>query len=349
MFMVLILHILGRGGVLNNCVDYSLNYHVSWLMEIASYCAVNTFALTTGFLMINKKFKSSGIINLWVQVLFYGLIINALFAIFVPNSVGMRLWIKSLIPVTGNLWWYFTSYFCLFFFIPFINKMLVSLNKRQTSILIFLIFILFSIINLVQQMISNDAFSVASGYSPLWLAVLYILGAYIRRYNVLSSLKKRWCAVSYFVCILLTFVGMVGTKYFTKQIFGASKAYDIFINYNSLFIVLMAVSLLLLFSKLTFPRPICKALAFLSPLSFAVYIIHEHHVFKDYFITNRFSYLSNENAFVLIGSVLIAAIIIFAVCILIEALRVKLFKLTRITKLINKLGAYIDKKLKIEL
>lgn len=70
MFMVVILHVLGIGGVLNRCVPLSLNYEVSGILETCAYCAVNCFALASGFVMVNTKFKYHRIIVLWLQVVF---------------------------------------------------------------------------------------------------------------------------------------------------------------------------------------------------------------------------------------------------------------------------------------
>ena len=51
MFMVVILHILGHGGVLEHALDLSLNDTIAWFIEILCYPAVNIFALTKAHIL----------------------------------------------------------------------------------------------------------------------------------------------------------------------------------------------------------------------------------------------------------------------------------------------------------
>ena len=62
MFMVVVLHVLGRGGVLQATKDLSLNYWVSWSLEIAALCAVNCYAIISGYVGYGRKTKYSNLI-----------------------------------------------------------------------------------------------------------------------------------------------------------------------------------------------------------------------------------------------------------------------------------------------
>ena len=57
MFLVCILHVLGHGGILNNTTENTVNYNVAWIMNISAYCAVNCYALISGYVGIKSKFK----------------------------------------------------------------------------------------------------------------------------------------------------------------------------------------------------------------------------------------------------------------------------------------------------
>ena len=76
MFMVVMLHILGHGGILNNATSGSLNYGVAWLLETMAYCAVNCYALISGFVGTKAKYRYTNIVMLWLQVVFYTIIIT---------------------------------------------------------------------------------------------------------------------------------------------------------------------------------------------------------------------------------------------------------------------------------
>ena len=39
MYMVVVLHVLGKGGILYSLPKLSISYEVAWILEIAAYCA----------------------------------------------------------------------------------------------------------------------------------------------------------------------------------------------------------------------------------------------------------------------------------------------------------------------
>ena len=65
MYMVCILHTLGCGGVLAACTEGTTPHKVFWLLEILSYCAVDAFALISGYTATDKmrKFEESSPAN----------------------------------------------------------------------------------------------------------------------------------------------------------------------------------------------------------------------------------------------------------------------------------------------
>ena len=71
MLMVVVLHILGKGGVLSACEPLSGQYELLWLLEIAAYCACNCYALISGYVIVDSKFRYSSIIALWLRIAFY--------------------------------------------------------------------------------------------------------------------------------------------------------------------------------------------------------------------------------------------------------------------------------------
>ncbi len=347
MCMVLILHILAAGGILDAVEKNSVQYHVAWIMEIGAYCAVNIFALTTGYLMINNKWRMSRILGMWLQVFCYSFGLTVIGAIIAPERVTTMHWVRSIFPVSFGLWWYITAYFGLFLFMPFLNKMLHALSKKQAFFLAFIILIICSAWNTL--LIKNDLFNI-QGYSCSWLVSMYIIGALIRKYDFASKVKKGWWLLVYFGCIIaiwasrLLIDALLNGSLKDSQWVGNFIKVDMFMTYVSPFVVMMSIALLLFFAKCKFPRVVCKVLKTGSLLSFAVYIIHMHNTVYSQIITGKYAFLASKNVFVLVGGVLLATIVIFLACILVEMIRVWVFKLCRIDKMTNKLGGYLDKK-----
>lgn len=76
MIMIVMLHTLGHGGILRSVSFLSVHYQIAWLLEVIAFGAVNTYAMISGFVSVDSHFKISNILILWLQVLFYGILIN---------------------------------------------------------------------------------------------------------------------------------------------------------------------------------------------------------------------------------------------------------------------------------
>lgn len=81
MFMVVILHTLGQGGVLSASTTLSTQYETAWFLEIVAYCAVNCYAIISGYVGVTAKYRCSNMAVLWLRVVFYTVLITLAFRI----------------------------------------------------------------------------------------------------------------------------------------------------------------------------------------------------------------------------------------------------------------------------
>lgn len=146
MIMIPVLHTLGRGGILENTIPFSAHYEIAWLLEVAAFCAVDSYALITGYVGYGGKHKYCNILYLYFQVIFFTLITTALFLIFKSELVEFSMIKKVVFPFAYETYWYFSAYFCLFFFIPFLNAILDRTSKREIQKLLLVLFIIFSLL-----------------------------------------------------------------------------------------------------------------------------------------------------------------------------------------------------------
>lgn len=335
MYMVVILHVLGCGGILESATVGSVNYYGVWLLETAAYCAVDVFAMISGYVMISAKFNVFKIIPLWLTVFFYSALITLLFR-FVPfltiiHAVSTKELISRIfLPVTSGTYWYFTSYFALFFFIPFINTLLLSLSKKQHFSLCATIITLFSLMP-VLGLKHFDIFSMNWGYSAWWLISLYVIGAYLKVYPV--TISKRKCIFLYFLSILVAWLSKIATQIPARIFLGRNIAGGIFIDYTSIFIITSGIALLLFFRQIKLNTAIQKAISFASPLAFSVYLIHTHPIIYNFVLKNTLCHLTNESIFSIFVKVLFIAFSIFIVCLFIDLFRSLLFSVLRIKQI----------------
>ena len=173
MVMIVVLHLLGIGGIIDSTKMFSLKYEAGCFLQIITFCAVNCYGLISGFVGYGRKYKISSIIVLWFEVAFYSILISLAFKIFAPSSISIIELITSFFPVLFFRYWYFTSYFCMFLFIPFFNVIINKLDFKKFSTFIILLVGVFSFLPtlFLTKVFSGDIFVLNYGYSPLWLSI----------------------------------------------------------------------------------------------------------------------------------------------------------------------------------
>ncbi len=330
MLFVTILHVLGQGGILNGAEPRSANYWIAWFMEVGAYCAVNCYALISGYVGVNSKYKYSSVILLWLRVVFYTILITGIFSVVLPEAVSLVHWKNAVFPVMTGQYWYFTAYFALFFFIPIINNGISALTQKQSTALVVSMLIVFSVLPTVFA----DVFATGEGYTALWLIILYIIGAYIKKYDSLKKINILAAAIGYAAMVFASWF----VKYMTeKGVITFITNPDILIKYTSPTIVASAVFLLALFEKIKIPSFVTKVIAVASPAAFSVYLIHTHHLVWWHYMNVRFQAYASASAVHMVLCVLGTALGIYLVCTVIDLVREAVFKLFRIKKIVEKL------------
>lgn len=341
MFMVVILHVNGQGGVLGELVDkgeISGAYEASWLLEIAAFCAVDCFALISGFIGVDTKFKVNRIISLWFSIVWWTLIITAGFRILNIDTITHREWMNAIMPVTNKQYWYFTAYFGMFFFIPYFNKMFSVLEKRHLICLGGSIIAL----SIYQTIIREDIFLLKQGYSLLWLLLLYLLGGVIKKleYNF-QKVKSRIWLIIYLGSVLVTW----GWKYIGDGIYADHFIPSRFIEYTSPTILICAITLLLFFKDLKINAFWEKVISLSVAGAFGVYIIHTNPLIYDRILNHRFDHIAEYCGRYLVLSVIMWAMLIFIGCLLVERIRISIFKKLKI----NRIACWCEEKLLVVL
>lgn len=334
MIMVIILHVLGHGGILSNLTEGSKQSYILWLLEIFCMCAVNCFAIISGYLLISKIPNYRRIINLWLQVVFYCILIGILIIIFFPNissSLGKRnILIQSVFPLLNDQCGYFTCYFLLSMFMPFLNKFLKKLSHKEFKKLVILMFICFSIMPVLS---GNDLFGTENGYAAIWLFVMYIYGAYIKLFYDISNICPSKFLIGYIITSTLAWF----FKFFSSNILHTTSFLsnsDMFIVYISPFIVLSSVFLLLFFINIRISNDLIKRIiCFASSGSFAVILIHDHPIVRDYFMNDSFIYLLKSSIYLIVLKIFGYGFLIFTICVVIDAIRRLVFDMFNINKL----------------
>lgn len=328
MFMVVVLHTLGNGGVLYSATPLSSHYWICWFLEISSYCAVNCFAIISGYVMLNAKTKISKITGLWFQVAFYTVIITVLAFIISPENISIIDVIKSFFPISTKHFWYISAYFGMYLLIPILNEALRQINKRTLEIVLFSSFAIFCITTT-----DSDPFVLKEGYSVLWLSLLYLLGGYFNKYKIDMKVKRRSSLILFVSMTLLTFISKVVIAYATTFVFSEAKGENILISYISPTVLLSAVGLFLLCAQFKFSNLSKRIISFIAPASLGVYIIHVCKPIFEVVMRGFSKNFINYNCILMLLLIIASSVIIYVACSIIDLLRIQLFKLIKIDKL----------------
>ena len=324
MFMICILHVLGQGGILVYSNGISLKYNVFWAMEIIAFCAVDSFAIISGYTASNKPKKYERIVDLWFQVFFYSFIVTILLTYSgVGTRIGKEELINCFFPITNNKYWYMTAYFALFFTMPIFNKFIFSLNKKTAAKALIIAIFLYSILEII-----NDPFTTNGGYTTLWIMVLYCIGALVKKVDLFKKRSTPFLISIWIICLTITW----WTKILLKN--------GIYVNYLSPTILMSAIIMVILFSRIKLKG---KIISKISPLALGIYLLQLNIVVWNYIIKDKFIFIISKNIIIGVLYILAIALLMFICGLVVEWIRKEIFKIMKIPELSKKIVKGVDR------
>lgn len=330
---IICVHILGAGGLLDSVPEGSCLYWGYYFLQIIVVASVDIFALLSGYLGYGKE-RLNGVrfIELIRNVLIYSFVITGLFTVFYKDSiVGIRGLIKEgLFPSFGGGYWYITNYIPLYLFAPYLNRLINILSKRDHRKLCVLLIIVFSVLPSVT---AYDLFVLNRGYSFVWLVICYILGAFLKRVQIID---KRVTVVN---IIFLPFIILCGNV-LIYQILGYNLGY--MNSYISPITLGVAIAVFILVKDFNPPFVLRKIVMLLSCLSFDVYIIHCHLLIYNNLISDSFVWISDYPIILIPIVIFVNVIAIYLVCVLIASIKNKILKFIKVDLLYEKIGRRIS-------
>ena len=337
MYSIIVHHILIHGKVIGK---YNKNRELV-LMNIISFWHVSTYALISGYIGY-KSNKYSNLLYLLLWVILYSASLTYYLNRFRSEFKTGKVNYTNFFPVIFEHYWYFTKYFGMYLFLPVINKGIAYLTKSELrNVFMCLIFIY-----IIEKDIMNprgDPFRMVKGYSSVWLLICFLMGAYFGKfkYNYHGFTKLTFCIIylnifyfSTYFCYNISFYRMQNENgyYKTKLIIYLKH---IFVQrINSVPMILQSISVLLFLTQIKYNKYLAKIITFIGPLTFGVYLIHEHILIRKFIVSKLFARDSNNLPLHLIVMlVLLRSLKIFAICACIDYVRNILFTFLTIRKI----------------
>ena len=178
------------------------------------------------------------------------------------------------------------------------------------------ILVIFSIIPTV----SGHTIFFIDGYSVIWLAICYYIGAYIKKrdlYQLLSKKKFLSCLI-FIACIVITYLSVLLNDFISFQTSLPMK--DAFLDYTSPTILIYSIIIVSFFANWHPSERVSKIIRIMSPLSFNVYIIHCNVIIWN-ILANSLSPYANINPILFLLLIISSTLMIYIVCSSIDFIR----------------------------
>lgn len=348
MLMIVSLHYLSKGGLLGDPAraDMTLAGYTAWFVEALCLVAVNVYVLISGYFGVNARGSMSygnratftevlkKPFQIWKQVLFYSMLFGCGALVIGVQEFDLYQFFSYCFPIVTEHYWFATYYIVLCLLMPFLNIGISYLEQKESLYLLTGLLLVFSVSKTVIPMqLPWDKY----GYDSMWFIVLYLTGAYLRRYGSALIRTRLRAAVLYFGSIVAVFASFVLIRLIYLKTGSLEAMIHYGYAYNFLFCYTGAVGLFLLFAEYKkaenkdqkknpgmllerFRRPI----ELVSGATFGVYLIHEHinirYAWPAWFHCEA---QAGRSTIRFLGHMLVTVLCVYLICTAIELVRQK--------------------------
>lgn len=272
---------------------------------------INCFVLITGYFMCKANITVRKFVKLLAEVMFYKIVIAAIFWISGYEPFSMKTFIKTLLPIQSVEQNFTGCYLIFFLFIPFLNILIQQLDEKKHLVLLGLCSFTYIFFGTFHRVSINYV---------SWYMVLFIIGAYIRLYPKAWFDKTGLWGGLTFVSVVLSIVSIIACAWITDNT-DRQNIYYFVSDSNTFLAVTTGICSFMFFKNFRIPQS--KFINTIAASTFGVLCIHTNSDTMRQWLWN--DTLNNivaysESYFVLhaIGSVLL----IFSLCTVIDYLRI---------------------------
>ena len=313
-------HFAVHSGIYYDASNIGFNSLFIKLLNYGGEMGVNCFVLISGYFLVkDERLDFRKIIQLWVKVFVYSVVLYAAFAAAGKLEFSWQGLVRSFFPILTNYWWFITTYFIVYLLHPFINMALRNINQKAYVVMLVIMFVLWSLIPTISKsLVITNIIPVFSGYEMeavqfsriVWFVFLYCLAGFVRLHVATKNLNFKpflWVAVAVFVVLFIVSIA----------VFAGFKSNH---YYNDMETLQMLIPAVLLLCACACAEPHNnKVINFIASSTLGVYLLHEHgpttrpYIWKDLFHGSEFA-----DKPILILYALGALAAVFVVCLAID-------------------------------
>lgn len=321
MYLIVLHHSIVHGALNispNQLKLYTFNASALSILESGGKIGVFLFVLITGYFMINSRITLKKIVKLWLPIFFWSVILYLIMGRVTGYAFTVKGLIKSIFPIIFAQYWFMTAYFFMYLLIPVLNiivKNMVSIKRIIYAIVLGIILIVAS---------TNTFFDSNAGSMLVNFCVVYCWGGLIRIYHskIKQSLNNKLMGIFLLLELMGIELPLIGFLLTGKgQLLNISSKFTV--APSTLFMVLIAVTFFIYVSfwKDNYYPWVNKVAA----TTFGIYLISDNNNVRKYLWNNLLHMHTIISKNYAVIYVIVASLVVFIVCSLIEALRKKLF------------------------
>jgi len=315
MYMIVIGHCLFHGRVTAKLGYGTVNYFLDYLVQAFSVVHVNTFVMIGGYFAIDKAFHASRLGKLWKQVAFYSILICLLNAVTI-GVTGSDV-VKAILPISARTYWFASVYMGLLVLMPFIGMVAVRLNKRQYQYLLAALTLFLSVNYMIFRV---DTYGSFAGRELPWFIFLVLLAGYVKL-HMKEDRRYAWYGFAVYVISSLAVLASVYLSVKTHQ-----EDIGYFLNYNSPLALLSTLALFICVRNLPWKESKLDGVILkVASAAFGVYLIHDNYLIR-YLVWDTFRVSKVAKTHWAMIYAVAVAVIVYAVCTVLELLRQQLVK-----------------------
>ena len=332
MIMVVVLHYLSHSDSLLALGVPATSVRITGSL-IESFCivAVNVWVLISGYFLSQSGFKLKRILQIICEIFFYtaaiSLVMQSVNVYQVKSDDTIFKSVQYFFPIASEHYWFATSYVMMYLLSPVMNKGIQYLSRRQLKATILGLLFWFCLIkSFVPVNFPTDDF----GYGLKWFMCLYLIAAYIRKYDVRIVSGALRSALLYVISCGLIFV-MTLVLYLVNARSGRFDYYfSVMSHYNFVLCLTGALGIFSLFRYMTIREGMLANLArVVAPLTFGVYLFHEHLEIRTrwlFWMESLFGPVPTTNPGIFLVHLLLSVTVIFLAGIFIDWIRSMVFE-----------------------
>ncbi len=269
MFLIVLSHYLGHGAKFEVGEETAQNFFK--VLFGGGGVGVVCFILISAYFLVDvENFRPRRIFLVWFCVFVYSLSIGIVQYFKIPDF-GINNVIRAAMPVTNSYWWFANIYLIVCFFIPYINKFINCLEKKQFEILLIIIFILWGMLPFV----TDESFG--ENEFVLFIA-LFLFVAYLKRYPIKE--EKGMGFILFGVGFVLTVVSILYLQSHGRQNSDYWYRADSITMWTELPQMIQGIGLFLVFKNISMKNSV--VINAVAAATFQVYLLSDHWFVREW-------------------------------------------------------------------